>query len=53
MKETNKRTLLPTLHQLLGTDSQKTSISLHILLTELLISPILRSHSPLLLSIHD
>jgi len=44
---------LPTLHQLFGTDSQKTSVSLHILPTELLISPILRSHSPLLLSIHD
>src|SRR6218665_3357548 len=44
---------LPTLHQLFGTDSQKTSVSLHILPTELLISPILRSHSPLLHSIHD
>src|SRR6218665_1801010 len=31
---------LRTLHQLVGTDSQKTSVSLHILLTRLLISPI-------------
>src|SRR6218665_779274 len=31
---------LPTLHQLFGTDSQKTSVSLHILLTHFLISPI-------------
>src|SRR6218665_830260 len=44
---------LPRLHQLFGTDSQKPSVSSHILPTELLISPILRSHSPLLLSIHD
>jgi len=44
---------LPTLHQLFGMDSQKTSVSLHILLTHLLISPILRSHSPLLHSTHD
>ena len=36
------------LHQLFGTDSQKTSVSLRILLTHLLISPILRLHSPLL-----
>src|SRR6218665_1344891 len=44
---------LPTLHQLFGTDSQKTSVSLLILLTHLLISPILRSHSPLLHCTHD
>ena len=37
----------------LWNDSQKTSVSLHILLTHLLISPILRSHSPLLHSTHD
>src|SRR6218665_968519 len=43
----------PTLHQLFGTDFQKTSVSLLILLTHLLISPILRSHSPLLRSTHD
>jgi len=32
--------------------SNKTSVSLHIFLTHLLISPILRSHSPLLRSTH-
>src|SRR6218665_2085606 len=42
-----------TLHQLFGTDSQNTSASLQILLTHLLISSILRSHSPLLHSTHD
>jgi len=36
-----------------GTHSQKTSVSLLILLTHLLISPILRPHSPLLHSTHD
>ena len=44
---------LSTLHQFFGTNSQKTSVSLHILITHLLISPILRSHSPLLHSTHD
>ena len=44
---------LPTLHQFFGTDSQKTSVSLLILLTHLLISPILRSNSPLLHPTHD
>src|SRR6218665_2183277 len=44
---------LSALHQLFGTDSQKTSISLFILLTHLLISPILRLHSSLLHSTHD
>src|SRR6218665_2593878 len=47
------RSFAYTLHQVFGTDSQKTSVSSHILPIELLISPILRSHSPLLLSIHD
>src|SRR6218665_1161390 len=36
-----------------GTDSQKTSASLQILLTHLLISSILRSHSPLLHFTHE
>src|SRR6218665_3701973 len=34
---------LSTLHQFFGTNSQKTSVSLHILITHLLISPILPS----------
>jgi len=43
------------LHQLFGADSQKTSVSLLILLTvtHLLISPLLSSHFPLQLSTHD
>jgi len=41
------------LHQLFGTDSQKTSVSLLILLTHLLISPILRLHFSQLHSIHN
>jgi len=40
---------LPTLHQLFGTNSQKTSVSLLILLTLLLISPLLGLNSPLLI----
>src|SRR6218665_618708 len=38
---------------LFGMASQKTSDNLLILLTRLLISPLLRLHSPLLLSAHD
>src|SRR6218665_672371 len=47
--------LVPTMLQLFGTDSQKTSVGLLILLTHILISPtcILRSHSPLLHFTHD
>ena len=41
------------LHQLFGTDSKWTSVSLLILLTHLLTWPILRLHSPLLFSTHD
>jgi len=44
---------LPTLHQLFGTDCQKTCGSLLSFLTHLLISPILRLYSPLLHSTHD
>src|SRR6218665_2103078 len=42
-----------TLHQLFRTDYQKTCVSLLILLTHISISPIFRSHSPLLHSTHD